>query len=219
MSTPAPRLCLTHADLDLERRKHTALSLIQEARSGLGAMRVALEPASADGALGALTRRGAVLEAIVALEAMLRSKHDSTSNCITPRMPTSFLARITGLRPRPAGLRAPGLAAWTDQESLQRFRRAALSDLERLERELASRQECDWRSNADVNRQRAVRRASLRWGASLALAAMLLAVWWGWQRARQDASQVRLTRAKTDVASQAVKLISLTGWLAQKTEC
>jgi len=218
MSTPAPRLSLTPADLDLERRKHTALSLILDARRGLEAMRVCLEPASADGALEALTRRGPVLEAIVALAAMLRAKYDSASDCITKCHHTSFLGRITGLRPRPATLRAPGLAAWTDQDSLQRFRRAALSDLERLERELASRQECDWRSNADVNRQRAVRRVSLRWGASLALAAMLLAVWWGWQRARQEASQILMNRAKTEVAAQAVKLISLAGWLAQKTQ-
>lgn len=218
MSTPAPRLSLTPADLDLERRKHTALSLIQDARRRLEAMRVCLEPASADGALEALTQRGAVLQAIVSLGTMLRGDYESTPKCITNSKQSFFLGRFTGLRSRPAALRAPELAAWTDQESLQRFRRAALSDLERLERELASRQECDWRSNADENRQRAVRRASLRWGASLALAAMLLAVWWGWQRSRQEASLIMMNRAKTEVAAQAVKLISLAGWLAQKTQ-
>ena len=67
---------------------------------------------------------------------------------------------ISGLRPRPAALRAPGIAAWADQESLQRFRRAALSELERLERELEKRLTRSWRSNADENRQRAVRRAA-----------------------------------------------------------
>lgn len=219
MSTPAPRLSLTPADFDLERRKQMAQSYILSARRGLEAMRESLEPASADATLEAITQRDATLAALLELDALVCGDDDTTSSCNTYRDSSSMLSRwISGLRPRPAALRAPGLAAWADQESLQRFRRAALSDLERLERELEKRLTRSWRSNADENRQRAVRRACLRWGAGLGLAAVLLAVWWGWQRSRQEAALVQVTHARTKVAAQAVKLISLAGWLAQKTQ-
>lgn len=218
MSTPAPRLSLTPADLDLERRKQMGQSLILDARRGLDAMREALEPASGAGALDALEPRGVVLEAISRLDALLRADDEPTVDCNTNRQQTSLLARIARFRTRPARPRAPGLTAWTDQESLQRFRRAALNDLERLERELEKRQTREWHSVADENRLRAVRRACLRWGACLGLAAVLLAVWWGWQRTREDTALVQVNRARTEVAAQAAKLVSLAGWLAQKTQ-
>lgn len=218
MSTPAPRLSLTPADLDLERRKQMAQSLILDARSGLDAMREALEPASADGALEALEPRRATLAAITGLDDLLRGDDKSSVECITNCRPGSLLGRIRRFGARPASLRAPGLADWTDQDSLQRFRRAALGDLERLERELEKRQTSGWRSNADENRQRAVRRASLRWGACLGVAAVLLAAWWGWQRSREERALVQVNRARCETAAQAVKLVSLAGWLAQKTQ-
>lgn len=218
MSTPAPRLSLTPADLDLERRKQMAQSLILDARRGLDAMRESLEPASGAGALDALEPRGVVLDAITRLDALLRADDEPNLNCNTYRQQTFLPGRIARSRLRPAALRAPGLAAWTDQESLQRFRRAALGDLERLERELEKRQTREWRSGADANRHRAVRRACLRWGACLGLAAVLLVGWWGWQRTREETALVQVNRARTKVAAQAVKLISLAGWLAQKTQ-
>lgn len=218
MSTPAPRLSLTPADFDLERRKQMAQSFILDARRGLDAMRETLEPSSADEALESLEARGAILAAITGLEALLRSDYESQSGCIT-NCHTDFLpARLRSFRARPASLRAPGLADWTDQETLQRFRRAALGDLEHLERELERRQTRDWRSSADENRQRAVRRDCLRWGLGLGLAAVLLAVWWGWQRSREETALVQVNRARTETAAQAVKLVSLAGWLAQKAQ-
>lgn len=218
MSTPAPRLSLTPADLDLERRKQMAQSLILDARRGLDAMREALEPASADGALAALEPRGVVLDAITRLDALLRADDEQTLNCNTYRQQTSLPGRIARSRLRSAALRAPGLTAWTDQDSLQRFRRAALGDLERLERELEKRQTREWRSGADANRLRTMHRACLRWGACLVLAAVLLTIWWGWQRSREETALVQVNHARTKVAAQAVKLISLAGWLAQKTQ-
>lgn len=218
MSTPALRLSLIPADLDLERRKQLAQSLILDARRGLDAMREALEPASADGALAALELRGAILAAILDLDALLHSDDGSNAECNTNCHTGFLLGRLRRFRARPARARAPGLADWTDQETLQRFRRAALGDLERLERELERRQTRGWRSNADENRQRAVRRDCLRWGISLGLATVLLAVWWGWQRSREEMALVQVNRARTETAAQAVKLVSLAGWLAQKTQ-
>ena len=219
MSTPAPRLSLTPADFDLERRKQMAHSLILSAQRGLDAMRAILEPGSGAGALEALTQRDVALAALLDLDALLRSNDESKSLCSTKRESSGILPRwITAFRTRPATLRAPGFTDWTDQESLQRFRRAALSDLEHLGRVLEKRLTRDWCTNADENRQRAVRRACLRWGAGLGLAAVLLAVWWGWQRSREEAALVQVTHARTKVAAQGVKLISLAGWLAQKTQ-
>lgn len=218
MSTPAPRLSLTPADLDLERRKQMAQSLILDARRGLDAMRDALEPVSGVGALAALEPRGAILAAIAALDALLHSDDESNSKCITNCYTGFLLGMLRRFRARPARPRAPGLVDWTDQETLQRFRRAALGDLDRLERELERRQTREWRSNADENRQQAVRRDCLRWGVSLGLAAVLLAVWWGWQRSREERALVQVNRARTETAAQAVKLVSLAGWLAQKTQ-
>ncbi|MFP5221445.1 MAG: hypothetical protein ACLGSA_04085 [Acidobacteriota bacterium] len=217
MSTLAARPALTPADLALERRKLAAQSFIADARRGLEAMREALEPATGSGSLEAISPRNAVLDAILGLDALLRGDDESPSNRTTERKHGLWAGRFTGSRTRPTVLRSPALTAWTDLESLQRFRRAAIRDLDRLERELAKRQARQWHSGADENRQRAMRRECLRWGACLGLAVVLLAGWWGWQRSRQEATLIRLNSARVETAAQAVRLISMAGGLAQKT--
>jgi type II secretory pathway pseudopilin PulG len=106
----------------------------------------------------------------------------------------------------------------TDAEALQAFRRAAGLDLEKLEsryRFLCSR---EWRSVADEKRDATVRRTAWSWALWLSLASVLLAVWWGWQWSRQEAARAEINTAKSVTASQAVKLVSMTAWLAQKTQ-
>jgi hypothetical protein len=106
----------------------------------------------------------------------------------------------------------------TDPESLQAFRRAAGIDLEKLESRYRSTCSGVWRSAADETREAAVRGATRSWALWLSLVSVLLAVWWGWQWSRQETARVEIDRAKSVTASQAVKLISMTAWLAQKTQ-
>ena len=105
----------------------------------------------------------------------------------------------------------------TDPEALQAFRRAAAADLEKMENQYRSVCSGAWRSAADETRQAAVRGASRKWALWLGLVSVLLAVWWGWQWSRQEAARSAIDAAKTVTAAQAVKLISMTAWLAQRT--
>ena len=106
----------------------------------------------------------------------------------------------------------------TNPEALQAFRRSAAADLEKMESRYRSTCSGTWRSAADETREAAVRRASRNWALWLSLVLALLAVWWGWQWSRQEAARVEIDTAKSVTASQAVKLISMTTWLALKTQ-
>jgi len=104
----------------------------------------------------------------------------------------------------------------TDPEALQSFRRAAGADLEKLENRYRSVCSGEWRSAADEKREAAVRRAGRNWALWLSLISILLAAWWGWQWLRQEAALAEINAAKSLTALQAVKLVSMTAWLAQR---
>ncbi|MBI4804978.1 MAG: hypothetical protein HY795_07060 [Desulfovibrio sp.] len=106
----------------------------------------------------------------------------------------------------------------TDPETLQAFRRAAGVDLEKMESRYRSVCSGEWRSVADEKREAAVRREGRNWALWLGITSLLLAAWWGWQWSRQEAARAEIDAAKSVTASQAVKLVSITAWLAQKTQ-
>ncbi|MFZ5428517.1 MAG: hypothetical protein ACOZEN_16255 [Thermodesulfobacteriota bacterium] len=105
-----------------------------------------------------------------------------------------------------------------DPQSLQDFRRAALDGLETLRNRFNALCAGPWHSNADASRRASVRRASARLALCCAVAMAALAGWWGWQERREAHALAMLDQAKAGTASQAVKLISMTAWLAVKTQ-
>lgn len=127
------------------------------------------------------------------------------------------LDELAGLLGRSAAVTAC-LHMGSGADSLQSFRRAALADLETLRQAYREMCETAWRSRADAEREAAVRKSLLRWGAALGACAVLLAGWWGCQAWRQRVSRAQIDRAKNATAAQAVKLIGMTAWLAQKTQ-
>ena len=171
------------------------------------------------GAVEAILQRDVALAALVKLDALLAEDTEAATNRNTKSEPTrARVARFFGLRTAPAPLRAAGHVAWTDLETLQAFRRAAVADLERLESDYARRCAGPWRSGADERREQAVRRYCLRWGAALGVAAALMAGWWGWQWSRQETARKQVNLARSQTAAQAVRLVSLAGRLAQKAQ-
>lgn len=106
----------------------------------------------------------------------------------------------------------------SDPQSLQDFRRAALDGLESLRARFGALRAGPWFTGADASRRASVRKASARVALCCALAAAALAGWRGWQERREAHALALINRAKAETASQAVKLISMTAWLAGKTQ-
>ena len=188
-------MSLSPAEIEIESRKQRAQSLFLDLGPRLEAMRDALED-------------GQPKDALEEREQALAQLCE--------------LATLLGPAPLPEPRECPPLTspalAGADLESLQTFRRAAGNDLELLHIHYAGLCAGQWRTGADTARSRAVRRASLRWAVTLGICAALLAAWWGWQFERQENARAELDRAKSLTATQAVRFISMTAWLAQKTQ-
>jgi len=193
---------LSPRDLEFESRKQHAEDLAALTRAGLEDLRLRLErwAAAPSGASAHGGSDADAAEAVLARDALMAG-----------------LARLGLLLGFDKRLSSAG-GAWTDRESLQNFRRAAESDLERLQAAYARLCAGEWRTGTDRARDQAVRASAGRWAWVLGLCALVLAAWWGWQRYRQSAELAALDAARTARAVQAVRLISLAAWQATQTQ-